>query len=84
VSRPSAHQNRLNQQKTKEKKLSRKWHSSYAPHDKIEGVEIKKANSPAFNAGLRFFFLHAGTTLKTSHPEPESTTFWPESSPFQA
>jgi hypothetical protein len=31
VSSPSTHQNRLNQQKTKEKKLSPKWHSSYAP-----------------------------------------------------
>jgi hypothetical protein len=31
MSSPSTLQNRLNQQKTKEKKLPPKWHSSYAP-----------------------------------------------------
>jgi hypothetical protein len=31
MSSPSTLQNRLNQQKTKEKNISRKWHSSYAP-----------------------------------------------------
>ena len=59
MSSPSILQNHLNQQKTKEKKSPRKWHSSYAPPDKIEGVEIKKASSPAYNVGLLFFFLHA-------------------------
>jgi hypothetical protein len=31
VSSPSTHANQLNQQKTNEKGLSPKWHSSYAP-----------------------------------------------------
>jgi hypothetical protein len=44
VSSPSILQNHLNQQKTKEKKSPRKWHSSYAPPDKIEIVEKNKGN----------------------------------------
>jgi hypothetical protein len=44
LSRPSSHENHLNRQKTKEKKLPCKWHSSYVPPDKIEGVEKNKGN----------------------------------------
>jgi hypothetical protein len=42
VSSPSTHQNRLNQQKTNEKKPSRKWHSSYVPRHIIKTVENKQ------------------------------------------
>ena len=44
-------QNRLNQQKTKEKKLPRNWHSSYAPSCKIEVVE-KTRETPAARRGF--------------------------------
>jgi hypothetical protein len=54
VSSPSTHQNLLNQQKTKEKKLSRKWHSSYAQTHIIKAVENKQTRPTsrafAFNA----------------------------------
>jgi hypothetical protein len=54
VSSPSTHQNRLNQQKTNEKKPSRKWHSSYARRHIIKAV-VNKQTRPisrafAFNA----------------------------------
>jgi hypothetical protein len=50
VSSPSTHQNRLNQQKTKEKNISSKWHTSYAPPDKIEAG--KKQGKPRQRAGV--------------------------------
>jgi hypothetical protein len=51
MSSPSTLQNLLNQQKTKEKKLSRNWHSSYAPSCKIEAVE-KTRETPAARRGF--------------------------------
>jgi hypothetical protein len=51
VSSPSTLQNPLNQQKTKEKKLLSKWHSSYVPPDKIEAVE-KTRETPAARRGF--------------------------------
>src|SRR5208283_1510651 len=50
VSSPSTHQNRLNHQKTKKKKLSPKWHSSYVPSCKIEVG--KKQGKPRQRAGV--------------------------------
>jgi hypothetical protein len=51
MSSPSTLQNLLNKQKTKEKNISRKWHSSYAPSDKIEIVE-KTRETPAARRGF--------------------------------
>jgi hypothetical protein len=54
VSSPSNLKNRLNQQKTKEKKLLSKWHSSYLPSRIIKAVGNKqtrpKRRAFAFNA----------------------------------
>jgi hypothetical protein len=84
LSSPSTPKNPANHHLINNFSSKNSWHSSYAPPDKIEGVEIKKASSPAFLVGLLFFSLYAETTPKTSHPEPKSSSFWPGSSPFRA
>jgi hypothetical protein len=68
MSTPSARQNPLNRQKTQEKELPCKWHSSYAPTDKIEDVEIKKARSPASTLG----FFSFSPAPKSPQPQPSS------------
>jgi hypothetical protein len=47
VSSPSTHQDRVNRHKTKEKKLSRNWHSSYVPSRIIKAVENKQTRPTA-------------------------------------
>jgi hypothetical protein len=49
MSTPSSRRNSLIHYKSKEKKLPRKWHVSYAPPDKMEVVEMRE-NRPASRA----------------------------------
>jgi hypothetical protein len=82
MSSPSTRQNQLNQQKTREIKLPRKWHSSYAPPDKIEDVEIKKTREarPPRRASLRFSPRQNRVipSQKSSSFRLRSSPFWPQ------
>jgi hypothetical protein len=85
LSSPSNHEKRLNHQKTKEKKLSRKWHTRFPPQRIIKAVGYKQTRPIsrvfAFNASPQTIanqrIIGNPNRMKTLQIQPAEAQFSP-------